>query len=136
MPEVGTYTVEQCAERVRTSSRQLLLHCNLLLDCDLGVQRAEGHLTELDGLVRTSNAVEVSFRWKLDAHDALKRALVALALRLELYARALVTQREGAGSLLNKASSALKGLPTLRSDAAAPASGRRSVRFRSSGTCS
>ena len=38
-------------------------------------------------------AVEVSYQWKLDAHSQLQKALVALSLRLELYVRALITQR-------------------------------------------
>lgn len=77
----------QCAEKVRTCSRQLLLHCNLLLDAEAHVHKCEGHVAELDALVSAGHAVEVCFQWKLEAQEALKRGLAGLALRLELYAR-------------------------------------------------
>ena len=108
------HAIGQIAERVRTSSRALLLHCNLLLDSESALKRAGAHLDELDALVRSSKAVEVSFRWKLEAHATMKKCLCALALRLELYVRALVQQREGSGSLLSTAQMCLEGLPSLR----------------------
>ena len=113
------HSLLQCKERVRTSSRQLLLHCNLLLDCELAVKRAERHLKELEELVSSSKALEVSYRWKLEGTGALQRALIALALRLELYTRGLITQREGAGSDLSASLVVLKAMPSVRADAAA-----------------
>jgi hypothetical protein len=113
------HSIDQSAERARTSSRQLLLHCNLLLDCDAAVHKSVGHLSELHGLVTSSKAVEVSHRWRQDAHVALRRALIGLSLRLELYARALLAQKEGSGSLLQKANEVLQRMPALRADAAA-----------------
>jgi len=95
--------LEASAQQVRTSYRQLLLHCSLLLDGERTVQRAEGHLRELDELVRAGKAVEVTFLWKQQAHVALRRALIGLSLRLELHVRALLAQREGSGSMLGLA---------------------------------
>ena len=39
-------------------------------------------------------AVEVSYQWKVEAHEEMRRALINLSLRLELYVRALIQQRE------------------------------------------
>ena len=84
--------LESCLQAVRASYREALLHCNLLLDNQGAVRRAEAHLDELHAIVEAGKGVEVTFQWKLEAHAALKRALVSFALRLELHVRALVSQ--------------------------------------------
>ena len=43
------HSITQCTERVKTSSRQLLLHCNLLLDCQGAVHTAEVASVQLAG---------------------------------------------------------------------------------------
>ena len=96
------HSIEHAAESVRTSSRKLLLHCNLLVDCQQAVEKAEGELRAVDDLVRRSAGLEVSVQWRRDAHAGLKKALIVLCMRLELYVRSLLAQKEGSGSLLSR----------------------------------
>ena len=97
---------------------RLLLHCNLLLDCQRRVQRAEAHLKELHGLVNAGHGVEVTHRWRTDAHGEIRSALINLAARLELFSRDLLSQREGARSSQAVAEKLKERIPALRAEVA------------------
>ena len=68
----------------RLVSRAKVRFFSTLIALPVAVRKSEVHLTELCEMVARSKAVEVSYRWKMDAHEGMKRALVALSLRLEL----------------------------------------------------